>query len=92
VNLTCGVVLFGDVDIHRRTAGGATRQVLAGFVLLATSLVCLWIGTYEEFLPVGIRGVRYRPIWTVPVAVAVGIGGALLAFLFYRQSRRRLSP
>lgn len=79
------------MDIHRLTTGGVTRQALAGLALLATFLVCLWIGTYQEFAPVGIRGARYTPDWSVPVpvAVAVGLGGALLALLIYRQGRRR---
>ena len=75
------------MDVHRLTAGGATRQALAGLVLLATFFVCLWIGTYQEFHAVGfgLMAVRYTPGWTVPVAVLIGIGGALLALLIYRQ-------
>ena len=71
-------------------SGGAIRQALAGFVLLAT-FVCLWIGTYQEFHAVGFGLVAYRytPHWTVPVAVAVGVGGALVALLIYRQGQRR---
>jgi TRAP-type C4-dicarboxylate transport system permease small subunit len=79
------------MDVHRFTAGGATRQALAGLVLMATFLVCLWIGTYQEFHAVGfgLMAVRYTPGWTVPVAVVIGIGGAVLAFLIYRQGQRR---
>jgi len=71
------------------TAGDATRQALSGFVLLATLGLCLWIATYQEFLAVGIRGVRYSPVWTTPVAIAVGVGGSLLALLIYRQGQQR---
>jgi hypothetical protein len=77
------------MGIHRLTTGGATRGALASLVLLATFLVCLWIGTYQEFVPIGIRGAWNTPGWAVPVAVAVGVGGALLALLVYRQRRRR---
>jgi hypothetical protein len=65
------------------------RQALAGLVLLPTFLVCLWVGTYQEFAPVGIRGAWYTPAWAVPASVTIGVGGALLALLIYRQSRRR---
>jgi hypothetical protein len=79
------------MDVHRLTAGGATRQALAGLVLLATFLGCLWIGTYQEFHAVGfgLMAVRYTLGWAVPVAVVIGIGGALLALLMYRQGQRR---
>jgi hypothetical protein len=73
---------------HRLTPGGAT-PALAGFVLLATCLVCLWIGTYQEFAAVGIRGALYTPVWAVPLAAVVGVGGALLALVIYRQGRQR---
>jgi ABC-type transport system involved in cytochrome c biogenesis permease subunit len=75
--------------IHRFAAGGAARQILAGLVLLATFLVCRWIATYQEFNPVGLIGYRYTPLWTIPAAIAVGVGGALLALLIYRQSQQR---
>ena len=78
------------MDIHRLTTGGATRGALAGLVLLGTFLVCLWIGTYQEFRAVGfgLIAYRYTPDWTVPVAVAVGVGGTLLALRIYRQGQR----
>jgi hypothetical protein len=79
------------MEIHGLTAGAATRQALAGLVLLATFLLCLWIATYQEFHAVGFGLIAYpyTPAWTVPAAVAVGVGGALLAFLTYRQGQRR---
>jgi hypothetical protein len=82
---------FVHMHVNRLTAGGATRQAVAGLVLLATFLVCLWIGTYQEFHAVGfgLIAYRYTPDWAVPVAVAVGVGGALLALLVYRQGQRR---
>jgi hypothetical protein len=73
---------------HRLTSESAT-QALAGVVLLATFLVCLWIVTHQEFAPVGIRGAVYTPVWAVPVAAVVGVGGALLALVIYRQGQRR---
>jgi mannose/fructose/N-acetylgalactosamine-specific phosphotransferase system component IIC len=87
--MTPEVVSSVDVDIHRLTTGGATRGALAGLVLLATFLACLWIATYQEFHAVGfgLIAYRYTPHWTA--AVAVGIGGTLLALLIYRQSQRR---
>ncbi len=66
---------------------GARPAAVAGLVLLATFLVCLWVGTYQEFAPVGLIGARYTPVWAVPDAVAVGVGGALLALLIYRHGR-----
>ena len=79
------------MDIHRLTTGDGTRAALAGLVFLATFLACLWIGTYQEFRAVGfgLIAYRYTPDWTVPVAVAVGVGGTLLAVLIYRQGQRR---
>jgi hypothetical protein len=77
------------MDVHRLTAGGVPRHAIAALVLVATFLVCLWIGTYQDFAPVGIRGAFYTPVWALPVTVAVGVGGALVAVLIYRQGRRR---
>jgi hypothetical protein len=57
-----------------------------GFGLLATFLVCFWVGTYQELTPFGpIR--RYTPTSAVPMAVAVGVGGTLLVLLIYRHGR-----
>lgn len=80
--------------MHRLTEGGATRQALAGLVLLATFVVSLWIGTYQEFHAVrlGLIAYRYTPDWAVPLAVCVGVGGALLALLIYRQGQWRFTP
>jgi mannose/fructose/N-acetylgalactosamine-specific phosphotransferase system component IIC len=77
--------------MHRLSAGGVARQALAGVGLLSTVLACLWIGTYHEFHAVGfgLIAYRYTPDWTFPVAVAVGVGGSLLALLVYRQSQQR---
>ena len=75
------------MDVQRFTGRGAGQPALAGLVLLATFLVCLWAGTYQEFAPVGLVGGRYMPYWAVPMAVAVGVGGTLLALLIYRYGR-----
>ena len=75
------------MDLHRPAAGGAIRHALAGLVLLATFFVSLWAGTYQEFAPVGLIGARYTPFWIVLMAVAVGVGGMLLALLIYRYGR-----
>jgi hypothetical protein len=57
-----------------------------GLGLLATFLVCFWACTYQELTPFGpIR--RYTPTSAVPMAVAVGVGATLLAFLIYRHGR-----
>jgi hypothetical protein len=63
------------------------RLTFAGLVLLATSGVCLWASTYQQFAPVGLVGIRATPYWAVPMAIGVGIAGALLALLIYRHGR-----
>jgi len=75
--------------MHRFTTGDPTRRALAGLILLVTFFVCRWIATYQEFNPVGLIGYRYTPLWTIPASIAVAVGGALLALLSYRQTRRR---
>ena len=81
------------MGIHRLTTGDGTRAALAGLVLLATFLACLWMGTYQEVHAVGfgLIAYRYTPDWIVPLAVAVGVGGTLLAFLIYRPSPAALN-
>ena len=78
------------MDVHRFT-GDAPRAALAALVLVATFLVSLWIGTYQEVRGVGtgLLAFRYTPDWTVPVAIAVGVAGTLLALQIYRQGRQR---
>jgi hypothetical protein len=89
-----GVVSFVGMDAHRLTEGGATVQALAGFVLLATFVGSLWIGTYQEFDGPFSPGSRagYTPDWAPPVAAGVGVGGVLLALLIYRQGQWRFTP
>lgn len=87
--------------MHRFTGGDAGRRLVAGLVLVATFLLCLWIGTYTEYgdVPVnlphtsGVVGAvsipRHTPDWALPLAVAVGIAGAIVALLILRPHRTK---
>jgi hypothetical protein len=81
--------------MHWLTGVGAGQLAVAGSVLVATFLVCLGIGTYTEApaptLAIGLLPVmRHTPAWATPAAIAVGLGGALFAFLIiYRPRERR---
>jgi hypothetical protein len=64
-------------------------------VLVATFLLSLWAATYTGVphpppVAVGLLPVRsYTPGWAIPVAIALGVGGMVLAFLIYRPRTRR---
>jgi hypothetical protein len=77
----------GNTSALRSVLGGVRPTAGVGFALLATFLVCFWAGTYQELTAVGPIRARYTPIWAVPMAVAVGVGGTLLALLIYRHAR-----
>jgi hypothetical protein len=87
--------------MHRLRGGDTRRQIVAGLVLVATFLLCLWIGTYTEYGDVptdfphtpGALGLvsipRHTPDWALPLAIAVGIAGAVIAFLILRPHRAK---
>lgn len=67
--------------------GGVRPSAGVGLALLATFLVCFWVGTYQELTPFGPIRPRYTPIPAIPMAAAVGLGGTLLALLIFRHGR-----
>ena len=90
------VVSFEDMNKDRLLGVGV------GVVVVASVLISIWIGTYTvprnipsgtHWTPTLIHHVLQlgpqRPDWAIPVALAVGIGGATLALLIYRPRRVR---
>jgi hypothetical protein len=91
-----------DVTRRGLVARVAPKPAGAGLVLVAAFLVCLWIGTYTvspntvtcgtHCTPQIVAHLRQvsgpqRPIWAIPIAIAVGIGGSTLALVIYRSRR-----
>jgi hypothetical protein len=91
-----------DVTRRGLAARVGRRPAVAGLVLVAAFFVCLWIGTYTvpannvacgtRCTPQIVAHLRQvlgpqTPNWAIPVAIAVGIGGATLALLIYHPRR-----
>jgi hypothetical protein len=87
------------MNMHPLSAKYARRATVAGLLLVGTFVLCLWLGNYKDkgwSYPASERvglsipaGVHAPAPWAVPVAIAVGVVGATLAFLIFRQSRIR---
>ena len=92
------------LDVARRgvAARVARRPAVAALVLVATFLLCLWLGTYTvspgnvacgtHCTPAIIVHLRHvlgpqTPDWAIPLAIAVGLAGATLALLIHRPRR-----
>jgi len=74
----------------------SVRTVATSLVLVGTLVLCLWLRAYTESHVVG--GLRpaagmppavhyFTPSWTVPLSIAVGVAGVILALLIYGLRR-----
>jgi len=85
--------------MHHLAPGHRRRQIAAALVLVATFLTCLWIGTYtvpsavtlpHTTTPLALLNTpRHTPSWAVPLAIVVGIGGAIVALRILRPPRTK---